>query len=536
MFRILIFLKTQDVGVEHDSAWYLGVAKNISKYGLYASNTNTSILSTTVSPSIHNRYSVQDKVGRSYFPGGVTVGLGYMLPQAIIMKFFGFGFWQYRAIPLLGFLLMLILLLHLAYTFGGYFSLALFTIILWFRPDIYINYSFEGFSEQLALAYILISITLLQYFFTKSLTKNKILLSGLVFGMAIATKYLSAMYLPCIFIFFWPRNEFKISKLLNSFRLYFSFILGALFPIVLFFLYQYVFMNLLFGKLEYMAIIKDFTMHWQTGGGGFGRLDLGYILTKSQVLENLGNVHYLFYFIILVLTPIFLFKKSEINAKKIYLLGFYLMFLVNYIWFSFLAWSGWLRHTWVGLILLVLLMTIIFSHVLMESIQRSMWSIYMTIIGIIILSIIFNESANISPVINKSYVNYLWSKNIIGLTPNTLQGFVFSPIFSWKDLQEVVKILNGNKVGSKRLYYAGTFLVTEVATETMRPIFPIARILDFKEDGLLIIGPYQKGDLSLVNPEYESLVEKNFKAKKIYQNNSYSLYEISYKNLLKLKK
>jgi len=89
-------------GIEHDSGWYLGVARNLAERGIYASYTNTTTSGGVGAfPSIHGRFSVQDKNGFSYFPAGVTAGPGYIIPEAMIIKVFGFGWWQARAWPII---------------------------------------------------------------------------------------------------------------------------------------------------------------------------------------------------------------------------------------------------------------------------------------------------------------------------------------------------------------------------------------------------------------------------------------------------
>src|SRR3990170_7616752 len=82
-----IFFAANYGGIEHDSGWYLGVARNLAQRGIYASYTNTIIPEEQGDyPSIHGRFSVQDENGYSYFPAGVTVGPGYIIPEAILLK------------------------------------------------------------------------------------------------------------------------------------------------------------------------------------------------------------------------------------------------------------------------------------------------------------------------------------------------------------------------------------------------------------------------------------------------------------------
>src|SRR3990167_7690110 len=124
-----VFFATHIGGVEHDSGWYLGVARNLAQRGIYASYTNTvtEAMKGTY-PSIHGRVSVQDDNGFVYFPAGVTVGPGYIIPEALILKLFGYGWWQFRAWPLLAFMGLLILTFLIIWQVGGLLALILFQL------------------------------------------------------------------------------------------------------------------------------------------------------------------------------------------------------------------------------------------------------------------------------------------------------------------------------------------------------------------------------------------------------------------------
>ncbi|MCP4371887.1 MAG: hypothetical protein GY797_27785, partial [Deltaproteobacteria bacterium] len=98
LIRLITFVNVYG-GLEHDSGWSLGTSRLLAETGSYAS-----IVSSVVDPTpggnlnVHNRYKVQDEAGRIYFAPD-SIGPGAIIPNAIIIKLFGPGFWQYRAGP-----------------------------------------------------------------------------------------------------------------------------------------------------------------------------------------------------------------------------------------------------------------------------------------------------------------------------------------------------------------------------------------------------------------------------------------------------
>ena len=161
--RFFFFISTQNGGVEHDSGWYLGVARNMAQKGIYASYTNT-IAGTDApgaAPSIHGRFSVQDAHGYTYFPAGVTVGPGFIVPQAIVYKLFGVGIWQNRVVAYSAFCLLIPLLFYIVYALGGVAPLLFFQVWIWAFPQLFLSMSYEAYGEHLALLYLLSGLMIL---------------------------------------------------------------------------------------------------------------------------------------------------------------------------------------------------------------------------------------------------------------------------------------------------------------------------------------------------------------------------------------
>ncbi|NUQ65082.1 MAG: phospholipid carrier-dependent glycosyltransferase [Pirellulales bacterium] len=146
-------------GVAQDSGWYLGVAKNLAHRGIYASYSNAIPEEPPGAwESILGRMNVQDAAGFTYFPAGVTVGPGYVVPEAMVLSLFGDGWWQYRLWPLLTYWGMLVVLLWLAVRMGGIASAALLCLWFWFVPQLSITTAYEAYSEPAALFWLLLSV------------------------------------------------------------------------------------------------------------------------------------------------------------------------------------------------------------------------------------------------------------------------------------------------------------------------------------------------------------------------------------------
>ncbi len=188
-------------GVDQDSGWYLGVAKNVAHRGIYASYTNAvAEESPGARPNIFGRSNVQDAAGFTYFPAGVTVGPGYVLPQAIALRLFGDGWWQYRLWPLAAYTAMLILLIGLAMRIGGITAAALLGVWLWFVPQLSITTAYEAFSEPATLVWLLLSF--MCYDATRRAAGFVRLLyaaAGVFLSFGLLTKVLVAVAVPVYF-------------------------------------------------------------------------------------------------------------------------------------------------------------------------------------------------------------------------------------------------------------------------------------------------------------------------------------------------
>ena len=114
LVRLVLFANTYG-GVEHDSGWFLGISRSLAERGSY-----TTMVSSVADPTpggqrnIYGQYKVQDEQGRIYF-FPESIGAPGIIPDAIIIKLFGAGFWQYRAGSLFFFIISMLLAAYLLY-------------------------------------------------------------------------------------------------------------------------------------------------------------------------------------------------------------------------------------------------------------------------------------------------------------------------------------------------------------------------------------------------------------------------------------
>jgi len=196
IIRLVVFANVYG-GLEHDSGWFLGVARSLAETGSYAT-----MVSTIANPAaggyknIYGQYNVQDETGRIYFFTESGVYGAGILPNAIIIKLFGAGFWQYRTGPLLFFVISLLLASFLLYKFGGVLPVLIMHLFLFFYPHLIIFLGYEAMGEIFSLAYILLSFV----FFTAAVRAQKYrpfwyLACGLAAGLAVTTKPIALLSL-----------------------------------------------------------------------------------------------------------------------------------------------------------------------------------------------------------------------------------------------------------------------------------------------------------------------------------------------------
>lgn len=521
------FFANQFGGVEHDSGWFLGVTRNLAQRGIYASYTNTVVQEEKGSyPSIHGRFSVQDNNGFSYFPAGVTVGPGYVVPEAILLKIFGYGFWQYRLWPLISFFGLLILLFYFTQKLGGWISLLILQIWLWIFPQIYISLAYEAYGEHIALFYLLLSFFLLKKSYESK--KHKYIItfsSGLIFSLSFLTKYLSLMNLvPLGVIFLFDLYSAFRGKTMKE-RLVVWFIWGMAFvlPIIVYESYRYMTLVYKFGIEGWKAINADIRLHFKSNGSGLAlnQIKLDFVLKKMSVWSKVGLKYPLLSWLSLFVLSVFVIKDRFDKNIKILLLVF-TSSIVGLVWFIFLSPTGWTRHAWMGLVLGFLLIVSCLGRTLDN--VKGKGRIILILSGIFIFT----------PIVNLSYPNFLFTGEVVDKWERQryeggLQGLPTNTIASLSDQKELKIFFDKNIQNQDRIYYLGWFLVAEASPIVDKVFYSYDRYeyLNRKnpEGGksYLILGPYQQGRLSLVGPLYSSLKVNSLCSDVVFTNDSYTL-------------
>jgi len=507
--RILLFAGTFG-GVEHDSGWYLGVARNLAQRGIYASYTNTITESSPgAHPSLHGRFSVQDKDGFSYFPAGVTVGPGYIIPQALLLKIFGFDFWQYRLWPLLAFTGLLFILFLLVYRLGGIISLIIFQLWLWIVPQLYTAYAYEAYSEHIALFYLLLSFIF--YYF--SVTKSKftyLIFAGLFFSFSVLTKnlfLLAGVSFALSPFYELIARKYKLKTILARWSI---FVISFLCPLILFEAYRFISLTSRFGYSGWAAINKDIEIVFRSAGSGidnfsFSTLNWNFVLQKAMIWTDIGIKENFVVWILFFITPLFILRF--LNAKGRLL--FFLLFLsstVSFAWFIFVSPTGWARHIWQGLVIGMMLLSICIGisfkkFLIKKNVERLFFAF---LLSIFVLSLIRYDMINPEAILSqKTIERWRMNRYVRGL-----EGLPSTPILSLSDQKELISFFR-NKIKEKdKVYYLGWFIMAEASPLVDKVFYSLNRYFYLNQqnpDGgasYAIMGPYQQGPWSLEPPTY----------------------------------
>lgn len=527
--RSIFFANTYG-GIEHDSGWYLGVAKNLALRGIYASYTNT-VTEEGVGafPSIHGRFSVQDSQGFTYFPAGVTLGPGYVMPEAFIIKIFGSGFWQYRAWPLIAFTGLLILLFYFVYSIGGLLALIIFQVWLWAIPQIYVVFSYEAFSEHIALFYLLLSILFLHRSLKKN-TSDMLFFSGIFLSLAALTKYIYAITAApfLIWLFFdLYKNRSALKKPLQRWSLFF---IGLVLPIILFLGYRNISTLAKFGPSGLDGINQDFMIHFKSEGSDIKNLlhpNWEFVSKKILLWSNVA-IKYPMMWLLLLVSPFITFilakKDSRIILSLLYLITF-----VSVGWFVMLESFGWTRRTWQSFPLAIALVSIMIG--LLIDAKYTLWkkiTACILIIVVIPFSLRYDKLEPGFVIPQKTLDSWSTTRYSEGI-----QLLPHQPQFSITDQKETVKYFQSNIRPQDRIYYIGGLLVAELSPLVDKVFYPIGRYENLRytnPDGgnsYLIFGPYQLPPLSIVSSDHITTNVQNYCSKVTFQNSSYVLCKLN---------
>lgn len=525
--RVITFASTFGA-IEHDSGWLLGVAKNLSMRGIYASYTNlVDQDGIGVFPSIHGRESAQDTDGYIYFPELISVGPGYIIPQAVFLKFFGYGYWQYRIFPLLSFFFLLLIVLAISYYISGITSVVLVSIWMYLIPQITLQFAYEAFGEHIALLYLLISFCLFCLAVSRNYSKSLSFLSGLFFSFSFLTKtifILNGISIICVGLF----EIYRTKKIKYIYIMCVFFLLGFLLPYITFETYRYVSLRNIFGIDGYNSVNNS--LRWVILNNGSG-LNLGalpdtqFIIQKLGILKELGIKNIFVGWILLILSIAGIHGLNGMKKNMFILL--WISMMTSSVWYVLVSPTGWGRHVWYGLLIGMILSTS--SITKLDSIKRR--------INIFLLVILFSIFCNIMSSTFKMHLNFSISQTHLDFLNDNrylydVQGFPSVPFFSYEDQSDIVKHFNEHIHSNDSVHYLGWFLVAELSPLVDKVFYPFSRYVNnsygHEKNGnqYIIVGPYQKGRIKVTSDEY--LIEKTqaLCSDIVYENDSYLLCTI----------
>lgn len=516
--------------VEHDSGWYLGQARTLAERGKYASLVNTNKDDEAVGVSIHKRLSVQDSEGLTYFPAGVTVGPGYIVPEAVIIRVFGASWWALRAFSMISMATMLIVGMVMVWRLGGLLGVVIFYTWWWLVPLMSIPMGYEAFSEQTALLYLFLSLVLV---LNKKRKWRVSLISGMMMGLALETKSVMLMasgwvVVVAVYEMFEAKNW---KKWLGDWTV---FILGMALVMGGWEAYRYWVLTKNFGIEGWRATNTDLALTMQSGGAGLEnlvnkKLDMLLLNKKLIVWSDVGVKKRLMAWGILALSPAIILWLRRKSTKL--MLGLSGMMAGLWFWFLFLSSDGWTRHAWQALVIAMMLVAAALGIVVEKGLKKGVlgW------LGVSLIVILMVASLRVDKLDPRLVFNegdlYSWSSK---REEKDIQGLPFVPLFSLKDQKEVVKFMDENVGEKDRVFYHFGFLVADLPALTDRVFWPLQRYAGWgyknPEGGksYLVFGPYQITEWKVKQLEkgYLERMTGRFCEKVVFDNPSYRVCEL----------
>lgn len=524
ILRTLAFLYTQDVGIEHDSGWYIGSAQLVAEKGIVASYLNSVFTSSRSGPhpSIEGRMAVQDDEGYNYFPAGITVGPMHTLPQALLLRIFKTGYWQYKLWPLITYFLVIVCMLSLVSHMGGNISAILLFLLLWVRSQFFLNMSYESFSEHIGLLFLLVSIHVL---FRDRLHAIHYVMAGILFAFSFMTKFIYLIALPAYIVLFISDylKNMRTGKRRGYMGFWILFFLGICIPYLGYEAYKYVYMIQNFGMEGYRAIQKDAYLTMLIGGSGVdSKFHIAYLLQKMTVWKHLGID---FAAGMAVCVGLVIWAKHNLQKYAPLFITLCAVVFLNTFWFMVFAKNNWFRHHWFGLMIFCLILTTALP-LLRTKASKSIGNLLIFAIASMSYVSILLYRPLISPFISKKVIQKEWQHWVDRRAIRASQGPAFSPIVSWSEQVEASNFVKKAIGTSGYIVYEDIFNATELSVLTRKVHFPLSRILvDNRmepKNTYLIIGPYQKGFSSIMSSDYEQTLIKQYCDKKVFSNNSYT--------------
>ena len=494
-------------GVEYDSGWFLSVARTLAQHGVYATTVNPLLTEQTISPSLWGRIGVQDTRGLVYFPAANSVGLGYTMPTALILKLWGSGYWQYRAWPMITFSALIILLLSIARKHGGIVAAVALAVMLWAYPQLSIHFFFEAFSEQIATLFLLLSAVLIA---RESERTRAIIGGGLSVGIACSTKTIFLLFVPAtigLLFFTLRRDSWRTRLKLSAF-----FCTMAIVPYILMQMYTTVYMRQTFGVRAHEAVQRDAMLHMQGNGSGISVLRdmIADAPTRMKTIESVRrtmttripvwreifgvrpNTAYWIFFIIM---PPIVFLA--IRRRSTILIFLTTAPLIPWLWFLIFADSAWGRYMYPSILFAFTASAIAMNQVMKSVRTERSLAMGALMVGIVIMFLRFlmGDRAYMRPDLSQRWMN---EQHVIS-SARPVFGFPALYLFDLAPQQDAVVYITRHTQADDRIVVFGDYLAPELSALPGRVTVVMERFLAGYEtrykqqNNFLVLGPHLVG-------------------------------------------
>jgi hypothetical protein len=494
--RLIVFANAYG-GIEHDGGWHLGIARALAERGTYTTMVS-SISDPTIAAgtNIHNQFELQDEDGRIYFSVESTTGPTNVILNAVVLNLFGSGFWQFRAVSLLAYLLLLILASWLLFATGGFAATLLFHTYIFFYPHLFAFLGYSALGEMTAIVCIVLAFALCLKAATSE-TKRLFLffLSGLAAGLAINSKLLSLLSLSglgVLWLTLYLRRRATIKEGLTIALGTITFPLG--WELIEFFIINY-----LYGFEIYIQHIQQRFNVFLTAGSGLaeeataGAELLWYKLFLISEISHPNNVLSLINLMVIAVGGPFLiwyFRKTQLHQSFVIL--FWSGWFSHTLWFLTAAETGWVRHYWFALILGMLILSLLWSNLLSKAKTSPTWlnlSAAIALTVLIGLNIYSQRQAATIFLSDRLIEN--WYQQHLAAARTRLPWLVVPR----SDQEAAVDILQGLSA-SARVFYPEGHKSAEMAALSGRILYPIERrpFMPPSKGDVVVVGP------SLISP------------------------------------
>ncbi len=490
LVRLIVFIDTYG-GFEHDSGWMLGISRSLVESGSYTTMVSTMAnLKPGGGLNVYNKYRVQNEAGQIYF-FPESIGPSSVIPNAIIIKLFGAGFWQYRAGPLLFFIILILLASYLLYRADGLLPILITHLFLFFYPRLIIFLGYEALGEMPALAYMLLAIAL----YLKGVeaeTKRAYWFgaSGLAASLALTSKLIALLPLVGLGVL-WLVLYFKKKTTIKDLI---ALTAGGLFFLVLWNLYQLIVLTRLFGFDVYAQHTQQRFDVFLTNGSGIAEQAVWSIelfLYKLLLVSAVSHPNQIISFITLVTIAvsgpflIWQFRQSRFSQNLVIFL--WSGWLVHTAWFVIASENAWIRHYWFALILAVLLLSLLWSNLLQKLKAPSTWPYRLAavILTCLICLNFYNQYQAATLFVSDTLVEKWYQQHLA--TNHSRIPASLVPRQAQQDAVDFIATLPT----SSHIFYPERHKSAEMGVLTGRILYPIQRRL---------LMPPNKGDVVLIGP------------------------------------